>query len=136
MKTYVGTKVLQAEPMTRGDYNVSRGWKLPANEEASEPGYRVVYQDGYVSWSPAPQFEESYLDLGDVSRLQPYQLRVVAEKAQLDDRLEKLTAFIARPSFHDLTGHQQSLMVRQRRVMEEYQEVLEDRIATFGGERI
>lgn len=29
MKKYIGTKVLKAVPMNRGDYNILRGWNIP-----------------------------------------------------------------------------------------------------------
>lgn len=67
---FIGTKVISAEPMTRGEYNIFRGWTLPANENGDDPGYLVEYLDGgepnvpgrqgYVSWSPATQFENAY----------------------------------------------------------------------------
>lgn len=70
MTTHVGTKVVHAKPMTRGEYNVLRGWKLPADENGSDPGYLVEYADGgnanvpvfkgYVSWSPADVFDRAY----------------------------------------------------------------------------
>lgn len=28
MKNYIGTKRIEAEPMTRGDYNKYRGWTI------------------------------------------------------------------------------------------------------------
>lgn len=28
MKTYIGVKKIEAEPMTRGDYNTYRGWQI------------------------------------------------------------------------------------------------------------
>ena len=31
-----------------------------ANATAEDPGYYVVYEDGYVSWSPTKAFEEGY----------------------------------------------------------------------------
>lgn len=70
--TYVGTKVVHAKPMTRGDYNIMRGWIIPENENENDPGYLVEYADriedlqhvpphsGYVSWSPKDVFEKSY----------------------------------------------------------------------------
>lgn len=76
MKCYVGTKVVNAQPMTRGDYNIFRGWELPEGEQGTEqdPGYLVEYVDngvgtepntphfsGYVSWSPKATFEASYV---------------------------------------------------------------------------
>ena len=60
MKKYVGTKVIEAKPMTRGDYNNYRGWKIPADENPEDKGYLVKYPDGYESWSPAGVFEAAY----------------------------------------------------------------------------
>ena len=62
MKKYVGTKMLEARPMNRGEYNKYRGWLIPANENPNDEGYLVKYQDGYESWSPKDIFEESYKD--------------------------------------------------------------------------
>lgn len=58
MKKYVGTKVIEASPMTRGDYNNYRGWQIPEDENSEDAGYLVKYSDDYVSWSPAYAFEE------------------------------------------------------------------------------
>lgn len=60
MKTYIGTKVIEAKPMNRGDYNKYRGWEIPADENPTDKGYLVKYPDGYESWSPAKVFEEAY----------------------------------------------------------------------------
>ena len=70
MKTYIGTKIINAKPMTRGDYNAFRGWTVPADENPADDGYLVEYTDGgkgntdlyagYVSWSPKEQFEKAY----------------------------------------------------------------------------
>ena len=70
MKTYIGTKVIDAEPMTRGEYNKYRGWDIPENENPNDAGYRVVYPDGYVSWSPKDVFENTYRPIGDVCELE------------------------------------------------------------------
>jgi hypothetical protein len=60
MKTYIGVKIVQAEPCTLGDYNDKRGWKIPADEDPARPGYYLVYPDGYQSWSPAEVFDGAY----------------------------------------------------------------------------
>jgi hypothetical protein len=60
MKKYVGTKQIEARPMTRGDYNNYRGWQIPAEENPADEGYLVRYSDGYESWSPEKQFNEAY----------------------------------------------------------------------------
>ena len=70
MKPYVGTKRIQAMPMTRGVYNELRGWTVPPDENADDEGFLVEYVDGgkpnvagfagYVSWSPKDVFERAY----------------------------------------------------------------------------
>lgn len=72
MKTYIGTKIVRATPMNRLDYNVFRGWQLPADENGADEGYLVEYTDGgkantpqyagYVSWSPKDVFERAYVE--------------------------------------------------------------------------
>lgn len=47
MQKYIGTKVIQAEPA----------------EKDGKAGNKVVYADGYESWSPKDVFEEAYLPL-------------------------------------------------------------------------
>ena len=55
MQKYIGTKQIEARPMTRGDYNNYRGWQIPAEENPADEGYLVRYSDGYESWSPEEQ---------------------------------------------------------------------------------
>ena len=60
MKKYIGTKIIEAKPMNRGDYNKYRGWQIPANENPEDDGYLVKYSDDYESWSPKEQFDKAY----------------------------------------------------------------------------
>lgn len=60
MKNYIGVKQILAEPMNLGDYNKFKGWTIPENEDPNKEGYKVVYSDDYVSWSPKDAFEEAY----------------------------------------------------------------------------
>ena len=46
MKAYIGTKIVRAEPV--------------ASLDGGEDGYKVVYADGYESWSPKATFEAAY----------------------------------------------------------------------------
>lgn len=59
---YIGTKLIKAKPMTRGEYNKYRGWTIPENENPDDEGYLVVYvdSDNYESWSPKDVFERAY----------------------------------------------------------------------------
>lgn len=60
MKQYIGTKMIKAEPARRYQGKVvSIHDMLPTGAQA-EDGYKVVYQDGYESWSPKDVFEEAY----------------------------------------------------------------------------
>lgn len=56
MKKYIGTKQIEAEPMTLGDFVQKTGrnpyGKDIENHKENEQGYRVKYGDGYESWSP------------------------------------------------------------------------------------
>ena len=72
MVAAIGTKAVNAKPMTRQEYNDFRGWQLPENENSADEGYLVEYQDGepntteykgYVSWSPKAQFDNAYQDV-------------------------------------------------------------------------
>lgn len=70
VETYLGTKVVFCLPMTRGDYNIFKGWEIPANEDPRDEGYLIQYADGgkpnvpgysgYISWSPRDVFEKAY----------------------------------------------------------------------------
>lgn len=51
MQTFIGTKVVQAE----------------TEERDGVLGYKVVYPDGYVSWSPPEAFEEAYKLSGELN---------------------------------------------------------------------
>ena len=65
MKNYIGTKRIEAEPMTRGDYNKYRGWTIPADENPEDEGYIVKYSNDYISWSPKQALEEAYSEIGE-----------------------------------------------------------------------
>lgn len=67
MKKYIGTKIIEAKPMTRGDYNDYRGWTIPKDENPADEGYLVKYPDGYESWSPKKQFEEAYRECDNMT---------------------------------------------------------------------
>ena len=49
--TYIGIKRISAEPQTKD----------------GEDGYKVVYEDGYESWSPQDAFEKAFHENGKMS---------------------------------------------------------------------
>ena len=140
MKPYIGTKTLNAKPMTRGLYNEFRGWALPVDENPDDHGYLVEYTDGgkanteafngYVSWSPKDVFERAYSEVVVNSRL-PHQQRVIDEKAELDARLGKLIPFLCSDTCHGLPFDERSRLNHQAEAMNEYSKILGERIANF-----
>ena len=57
---YIRMHQVEAEPMTRGEHLKSKGLALiPGSGKEEDEGYKVVYPDGYISWCPKAQFEES-----------------------------------------------------------------------------
>ena len=67
MNTYIGTKIIQAEPAFRIDGKVyPESGPVPRSMNREE-GYRVRYPDGYESWSPRDVFEEAYRETGGMN---------------------------------------------------------------------
>ncbi len=63
--------------------------------------------------------------------MEPYQERVVTEKVELDNRRAKLKFFMESEKFKIVLAAEQDRMKRQLRIMNEYSEVLRERIAAF-----
>lgn len=129
MTQYTGTKTINATPMTRGEYNELRGWKVPDDENPSDEGYIVEYPDsksnvegftGYISWSPVIPFENAYkpsdTPLG----------RMEIELSDLDNRIQKAREFLLNPI--DTDGEDRSMLSIQLSHMVAYREVLAQRI--------
>ena len=67
MKKYIGTKTLYADLAWRLTGRDGHKHIVPIDEkpellegETLEEGYKVIYTDGYESWSPKDVFERSY----------------------------------------------------------------------------
>lgn len=59
MEQYIGTKLIEAEPMTLAGY--CRAIKQEFSpEDEKVAGYMVRYAAGYISWSPKEAFDEAY----------------------------------------------------------------------------
>ena len=61
MQTYVGTKIVNAEPMSATQFEELFGKKAHAKGE--EEGYHIEYPGSYHSWSPKSRFDEAYRPL-------------------------------------------------------------------------
>lgn len=139
-KTYVRTGRVNATPMTRGDYNVLRGWTVPEGENPDEAGFFLEEADhmspnvrgftGHVSWREKGFFNTVYK-----LEIPPHQQRVIDEHAGLSERLNKLREFMfAKPCdsvFMRLGEFERERLSRQEKAMREYVAVLAERIEAF-----
>lgn len=58
-KLYIGCKIIKAYPMSRRVFDNEQGKDRDENDEDCL-GYKVIYPDGYESWSPRSVFENAY----------------------------------------------------------------------------
>jgi len=61
----------------------------------------------------------------------PHQQRVVAEREELVHKLDKLTEFLKGDFFKTLPADEQERLTRQHGIMEQYSNVLAERIVHF-----
>lgn len=106
MDKYIGVKIIHAEKAIRkgGEVYLLTD-PMPKSMDTEENGYKVIYHDGYVSWSPKDVFEAAYrktdgatfglaleaAKIGKGFRLPSWQPDVVI-RAQFPDDHSKMTA--------------------------------------------
>ena len=119
MKKYIGTKQVEAEPMTMGEaYEKGLLRGKPDEEYATHMGYHVKYQDGYESWSPKETFENAY-------RIAETALdRMLIEGESLTVRVEKLRSFMQTEAFSSLDETTKAMLLTQESIMWAYQHLL------------
>ena len=128
MKKYIGTKQVEAEPMTMGEAyrrNLLQVGRVPNDSEKDNPGFYVRYQDGYESWSPAETFNKAY-KLADT----PLD-RMIIEHQELSNKINKLGEFIYSEKFNSLNLNQRILLNMQFNIMIEYSLVLTERMKSM-----
>lgn len=69
-KIYQSKKLVIARPMTRGEYNLYRGWAIPDNECPDDEGCLLedfnnelpndTRHKGYITWLPTKVLESNY----------------------------------------------------------------------------
>lgn len=138
VKTYIGTKVIYAAPMNRGDYNTLRGWELLDNENGADEGYLVEYAEGgdtnaagfsgYISWSPKAVFEKSYKTVDYIPPVPNYAERIKIELQELLVRHTRLVQFIQTDAYVALGFEEREMLEDQRGVMEQYASILSKRL--------
>lgn len=144
LEVFQSHKQVHRHPMTRGEYNAYRLWETPQEESPMDQGYLVEYldggepndarHDGYISWTPKKQFDEGYKSieasgqskppgLNGLVQLEEWQARVIAEQAELNDKINNLVNY--------LIGKEDPLLEKQLSYMSQYNMILVARITKF-----
>ena len=133
MKKYIGTKQIEAEPMTLGEF-IEKSGRNPYENDGdmhgnNELGYLVRYEDGYESWSPKDTFEKAY-KIADT-----FLDRLHIEMRDLYEKMDKLSPFIESGKIDEVVAdkYQNYLLRLQHRIMSRYINVLECRIGRLDG---
>lgn len=126
MKKYIGTKQIEAEPMTMGEAyrrGLLHAGRVPSESEKSKDGYYVRYENGYESWSPADLFEKVYR----VTDTFLDRLRI--ERDELHDRYVKAKNYLSSPlAEKQLTPREKGSLAAQVEFMRQYLLCVEERI--------
>ena len=125
MEKYIGTKQIEAEPMTMGEAyekNLLQAGRVPGESEKAKAGYHVKYEGGYESWSPAEPFEKAY-KVADT----PLD-RMVIEYDELKQKINKLDVFLNSEKFKNLDEGVRGLLSSQYHIMIAYAIVLGERM--------
>lgn len=133
MKKYIGTKLIEAEPMMMGDAyekGLLQAGRVPNEDEKNWLGYHVKYQDGYESWSPAEPFERAY------RCAETFLDRLKIEHKEVSERFEKCAVFVDSDKFREVLkeDYPAFLLWLQRDIMGRYGAILEQRMAIANGE--
>ena len=125
MKKYIGTKQIEAEPMTMGEAyekNLLQAGRVPNESEKDKVGYHVKYEGGYESWSPAEPLEKAH-KVADT----PLD-RMVIEYDELKQKIDKLDVFLDSEKFKTLDEKVKGLLSSQYHIMIAYSIVLSERM--------
>ena len=125
MKKYIGTKQIEAEPMTMGEAyekNLLQAGRVPNESEMDNAGYHVKYEGGYESWSPSESFEKAY-KVADT----PLD-RMIIEYDELKQKIDKLDVFLDSEKFKTLDEKVKGLLSSQYHIMIAYSIVLSERM--------
>lgn len=126
MKKYIGTKQIEAEPMTMGEAyrrGLLQAGRVPNGSDKLKDGYYVKYEGGYESWSPADVFEKAYR-VADT-----FLDRLRIERDDLSLRYNKAQDFYYSSKFKELLWpEEQQAFETQLDLMRKYLAVLDARI--------
>ncbi len=126
LKKYIGTKEVSATPAWQIDGTVYPKDGVVPRSMNRKDGYKVVYEDGYESWSPKDVFEKAYKPSDTVLD------RLKIERDELKERIEKIEAILGNGIYEVVKKEggipQAVLLILQDSYMTTYLKVLETKI--------
>lgn len=145
MSVYLGLKLVDATPCKGVENKCIKDDVKYLYDTKFEDGYKVIYEDGYESWSPKKVFEDSYKNIKLLEDLEstkwlkigntlisPHQERVITEMLELNKKIENLDKFILENSiFKTLPEDEQKRLIKQVQAMQYYFGILIERINNF-----
>ena len=127
---FISRDMVEATPMTYGEFveymEVDGG-----DQDPETPGYMLQVSEEDYAWVPADEFEESHMQVGDLEGLEPYQQRLIVERAIVSNNYNKLKKSFSRNTFLALPYEMRQLLQSQERAMARYLEVLNTRVEQF-----
>jgi hypothetical protein len=98
-----GSATITPEEEGYGPFKVNSNYVQKHNPKVG--GYYVLYKGGYPSWSPAEDFEEGYSLIKE-----DFKTRLLDEKEQLENRLNKLDSFLESEKINEIEDTQKALL--------------------------
>lgn len=97
-------------------------YKLPMD-------YVVIRGSNDDFYPHEPELFKANYTISKKSELPDFLVRIVSEKKELSEKINKLNAFIQSKKIRELDIEQSALLFAQRKAMKEYLDILEQRIA-------
>lgn len=122
---YRGVKNVYAGPMNEEEAIEYGFARENTDGHILRPGYYVLYPDGYNSWSPKEVFENAY------KPSETFRDRLIIERDELNEKLRNLIKFlddVNKAEAPSLEGRDIELMNFQRKMMQNYLDILNERI--------
>lgn len=145
MNVYIETNKVNAMELTRGGYNLYRGWTIPEDENPEDEGYLIMDTvREHVCWKPKKVFEETHKPFEKFSKLtdtvpymcsESYRDRFLAEYFQLKIRYDALRYMVEKWDKGELNFTptcERSLYGIQLTFMYDYLTILEGRAKEEG----
>lgn len=95
MKNYIGTKIIQAEPMDEFTFIQKVKKEIITHDQENQHGYHVLYPDGYNSWSPKVVFENAYREI----TFSELELIILGASLDIDGKLEEFFDYARKKGF-------------------------------------